>query len=496
MRKLKEQLLRHENIWSHIRRIKRKTDAFSADKEHYFAVKWISQKSLEDTEHECTENINAIIDSIDLIADRESPQAMDYYCKNIVPQSQLEMLSNMGDQMGKVFTYQGEIYRGIVGESVEDFLQIWSSGVLQGLAKWGIIPAVEIADFKTEEFPLVLHVEKVYMQKNTVWSYAMVLDACVLISTLYNVLQKYGLTLCDGHLNNISFNEGKAIFVDIGSIIPGRPTGAMEEVTFGGLYRLLFGLLGNCMLYRLPSHDAENNNIYVLPRFYNQFTRDYRYCLKKFKTMMLFKSGIRGYYITHRVFDLFDVRPEYIKAIFEDKLPGKVEYGTSVDFFSLVNWNEIQGKTIIDTGGAYIVIKDAIKNGYNFKFVKFIDFNEKRLDYSYRNYDNNNNGTEISFSLINYMYLHSDSQIDQLKSDVVFCVNPFSNSASFQGDNISSVIYALQRIGNEYAIIFVDLNIDSVLKENYKQFIGSLGVFYEIEEKSRDDIRCIIGRRK
>lgn len=492
---MKEILLKYEVIWSHIRKIKRKLDALGLDRIHYAEISSITNKKKNVAAKEFADRVKEICTAIENYA-RNIHQVEIKISDDttLIPTTDIQMLSNMGDQMGKVFLYKGNIYRGIFEQSKDDFVRIWSQGVLQGLADCNIVPNAKIADFRTEEFPIVLSVEKVYMQKNTFWGYSMVVDACVLISLLYVVLQKYNLTLCDGHLNNVSFNKGKPIFVDIGSIIPKRPTGAMEELSFSGLYRLLFGLLGNCMLYRFPSHDGDNFNIYIKPRFYNQYTREYRYCLKKFKRLMFTHGGIRKYTITHKMFDLYDIKPEYIKLLFDESHAyySEIKHDIWDTFSTMVDWEGLKGCTVVDTGGTYPIINNAIKKGCHFKFVKFLDFNEKRLDHYYRDYSEY---AEVSFGLVNYIYLQSEEQIAKLKSEAVFCLNPCLNNSSFQGINISSITYALHRLGMKYAIVFVDLSKDKEMRKYYNEFITSLGNYYALQEKSRNDLRCIIGRR-
>ena len=188
MSSIRDYLLEYEKIWQHVRWVKRKADAVLCDKQHYFRIKRKTHQDFIDAERVIYERIDEITESIDHYAQLGISYYVDMNNLETVHQSQLEMYSNMGDQMGKVFSFRGEIYRGIVKESEEDFWRLWESGVLQGLAEQNIIPEVKIADFKTEEFSLVLHVEKIYIQKNTLWSYAMVLDACILIGILYSVL--------------------------------------------------------------------------------------------------------------------------------------------------------------------------------------------------------------------------------------------------------------------------------------------------------------------
>lgn len=156
-------------------------------------------------------------------------------------------------------------------------------------------------------------------------------------------------------------------------------------------------------------------------------------------------------------------------------------------------WYKIQGKSIIDTGGAYPILIKALQDKRSFKFIIFADFIEKRLDSIYKKFSLDE---KVSFDLINYMYLHSNKQINQLKSDVVFCVNPCLNTGSFQGNNIRSIAYALNRIGEKYVIVLIDLGKDQEINSNYEEFINSLCTYYEIEIRNMNSKRCIIGRRK
>ena len=155
---------------------------------------------------------------------------------------------------------------------------------------------------------------------------------------------------------------------------------------------------------------------------------------------MLIHGGMKKYKIAHKVFDLNDVRPEFINILFDEKtVKGNESNGNFECLFNLLDWNEFVDMSIIDTGGVFPVIKIAIQNGIHFKFVNVIDFFEPRLDI---NYYHCNLDVDIAFSLINYMYIHDEKLVDIIESDVALCINPISNSGSFQGINMSSIAYS------------------------------------------------------
>lgn len=127
---------------------------------------------------------------------------------------------SLNDPIGQVFYDNEEVYRGIREGEVEHVLEMFKCGLIDELNDAEIIPFTEIAEIKMDEFPLVLHHERIqnhaYMQE---WSFSMIKDAALLILKLEKHLLKYGYNLKDCHGYNVMFRQGKPVYVDIGSFV-------------------------------------------------------------------------------------------------------------------------------------------------------------------------------------------------------------------------------------------------------------------------------------
>jgi hypothetical protein len=485
---IKKYLIKHDLIWSRIRLLERKVCSRKADSMHYITSNRIASAEYKKKQEYYLNKKKKLCDEI-----RQYEKTMPRYKSNrektYIEPERLFMISNIGDQMGKVFSYKGEIYRGVYKENMEDFLLIWNKGVLQVLGKQRLIPEITISEYCTDEFPLILHSKKVCIQKNTMWSYAMVKEACILVSFLNDLLHEFKLTLLDGHLNNVTFDKNRPIFVDIGSIIPYRPTGVQEELVFGGIFRLLFGYLGNCMLYRLPSHDNDNNNIFIQPRFYNQMTREYRFCLSEFKKYHWLHGNSRGRNIVHKIFDLYTVMPWDIDVLFPVI---KENIGITL---GLPEWENLSEESIVDVGGGAGIIKLALREGALLKEVKFLDFKEKRLDETYNQFKSFD--VKSFFALYNYIYVQNNSCLHSLKADTVLCVDPLKDNASFHGININTIAYSLSKLG-EKKVIVVFTRGDNDRESETERFRYCLEKYYLIKEYFSSDktYSYWIGKRK
>lgn len=127
-------------------------------------------------------------------------------------------LSNI-DDIGRVFTYQGRIMRGIYPKGLPIIKELFSSGLLEELYIRRYIPRTDI---NTDEFPLILEHEKIdFVSYYPEWTLSMIKDAGLFVLKLENFLRKRGYRLKDCHPYNLLFNhKGDCIYVDIGSIVP------------------------------------------------------------------------------------------------------------------------------------------------------------------------------------------------------------------------------------------------------------------------------------
>ena len=393
--------------------------------------------------------IKEITDAIRAYPDSHDTSLRNDAEEYIVPD---ETVSAIGDQMGRVFRYHGLIYRGIYADSAEDFERLWNTGILQVLAEYRLIPEVRITGYRTDEFALVLGVEQVTIQENMVWSYAMVKDACILITLLKSLLNPFGFTLIDGHLNNVTFHKGNPMFVDIGSIIPLGDNGFMTELVYAGVYRLAFGFIGNSMMYRLPTHDNANANMWVFPRQMNLLSREYLMASEVMKRYYLLRSGFFARHIVHKVFDLHDFEPQDIDLLFPIT---EEESGPTFP----IDWNKAIAELderrdtdqVITLFGTCGEAEAAMLDHDPYCKLTCMDFNEHRLDRCYLRLKDYRKDT--AFYLYNYIYV-LDEQAERVKADLAICVDPLNDSGAFWPVKDNVLAYKLSRFADKYLVLY------------------------------------------
>ena len=133
--------------------------------------------------------------------------------------AQVEFLPTSGlDNTGRVFRYEGEIYRGIYKSHSHFYRQLFSSPLGSNLEKLGLIPT-EIDSGQLANFDLILkHKTIPFVSYPIEWCSAMLQAAALVVCDIQLRLLPNGLVLKDGHPYNVVFSGTKPLFVDIGSI--------------------------------------------------------------------------------------------------------------------------------------------------------------------------------------------------------------------------------------------------------------------------------------
>jgi len=126
--------------------------------------------------------------------------------------------SSVVDQAGRVFAYDGLLYRGLHADGVaiaRDLLSLPGCEALFGL---GLVRTT-ISDFRLEGFDLVLAHERVpFVSYCAEWAGAMLKDAALMFCDLSIELAQLGYGIKDGHPWNILFHRCRPVFVDFGSL--------------------------------------------------------------------------------------------------------------------------------------------------------------------------------------------------------------------------------------------------------------------------------------
>lgn len=360
------------------------------------------------------------------------------------------VLSINGDEIGLALKRGKNFYRGIYNESLEKFNYVWKKGILQALAEYKIIPHLEITNFYTDDFPIIVRTETVTISRPDSWSFLMIKDACILIACLKNILNACGCTLLDGHLNNITFHNGHPMFLDIGSIIPLRESGFQEETVFTGCFHLLCLQLGNSMLSRMNLCDIDNNNFWLLPRNYGPLMTEYRFCIRRMRKIYRIKSNRLGRRLFREVFILNCIAPESLDLLFpcfEAEVTSNYD-ACLEDLYLVIEKKAVDAATITDVGGTGgKVIKNIIQNTRLSSGV-YIDGEERLLDLAYSRHT-----PQLYTYLVNYIYPYDSIVLQNIQADVVLCIDPTANTKSFQKFDISTVFKKLCSISNKYIVI-------------------------------------------
>src|ERR1043166_4891681 len=129
--------------------------------------------------------------------------------------------SKATDPNGRLFEWQGQLYRAIDQRHAAFCRDLFSKGVIDRLSSKGLIVDTELQSLVLDGYELVLKHRKIpFVSYPYEWTGTMLKDAALLQLHLELELLAYDLTLQDAHPWNIVFDGAQPVFTDIGSIIP------------------------------------------------------------------------------------------------------------------------------------------------------------------------------------------------------------------------------------------------------------------------------------
>lgn len=138
-----------------------------------------------------------------------------------IPINDVSFQGYNADELGRVFFYEGEIYRGVHPHKVESTISLMNCGLIQELISLGYFPETSITDHRIDGFGLVLKHSRIHpVVYPGSWSFDMLKDAALLLLEINKIAAKYGYQTIDGHGFNVLFNHCKPMFVDLGSFVP------------------------------------------------------------------------------------------------------------------------------------------------------------------------------------------------------------------------------------------------------------------------------------
>jgi hypothetical protein len=138
-----------------------------------------------------------------------------------------------GDWSGRVFWWEGGLYRAISSERAPFYDRLLSQGILRDLMRRRLLVDTEITDLELDGYALVLkHRTVPFVSHCYEWCGEMLKTAALSLLKLERELLQHGLTLQDAHPYNILFDGTVPVWVDLGSLVPARdrePWQAYEE---------------------------------------------------------------------------------------------------------------------------------------------------------------------------------------------------------------------------------------------------------------------------
>ena len=129
--------------------------------------------------------------------------------------------NSFGDPDGRLFRWNGQLYRGIGSEQAKFFANRSSFLVLQQLMQRGLLIESEVVPYLLDGYAAVVRHKTIPFAAYThEWCAAMLKDAGLTILDLAIELAQHGMILKDAHPWNVLFDSYKPVFVDLTSIVP------------------------------------------------------------------------------------------------------------------------------------------------------------------------------------------------------------------------------------------------------------------------------------
>ena len=486
------------------KKIKKHVKGYIIDHKYNSCPKNILKSDLEYSRDHYNKIISELVDEIN-----EYKNSMNHQ-KKINPSIQFsdyKIASYNGDRMGKVLIKSGQIYRGIYSESCDDFYELWNTGILQVLGERGYIPRTEISEYYTKEYGLILHHDTVEMSASVIWTFSMLKDACIHAVLINTILKSFGFKLHDGHLNNLTFNKGKPVFTDIGSIVKdrGQLNYFEKELVFSGCYKMMFLQMGNSALSRVQVFDENNNSIWIFPRQYNDYQREYRFMLKQYKHNWRLNRLSLSRQIADKIFDGYEVKPEYIENLFSNSsfspilkpIPNLnrdsqciVDELRNMEFASVLLFGGTGGQPI----KSLLELPQVTK-------ATCVEFEYAYAEEAY-NYLKNND-LNANLYLYHHLYAADEDTIKLLQSDVVVANDIVNQVITVQKYKLDSLCKAVHKLTKKYALVTVypykinnskyndDVNIMDSMIEAFQYFFALKNVI-EIGDKNEKESFAVL----
>jgi hypothetical protein len=199
------------------------------------------------------------------------------------------------DPNGRLFEWEGSLYRAITSRNASVYREMFEKGVAQNLIDRGLLIGTQTTLFQLDGYDMVLKHERVpFVSYPFEWCAKMLQDAALGFLDFSLELSKVGLTTQDANPWNMLFDGCRPIYIDFCSIVPAEVNGrwvSYDEFCRFFLYPLRLMSIGHVSMTRWTLHDfrygvqeAEFAAVFhranSLPRFKHAFIARLRKMLK------------------------------------------------------------------------------------------------------------------------------------------------------------------------------------------------------------------------
>ena len=166
------------------------------------------------------------------------------------------------DANGRLFWWQGGLYRAITDKRAVLYRQLFDRGVVQKLNDKGLLVETELTSLLLDGYAMVLrHREVPFVSYCYEWCAAMLKEAALTVMDVELELAREHLNLQDAHPWNVLFDGVRPVYVDFGSVEPSQSDDsswpAHDEFCRFFIYPLYLMAHGHGRIARWLLHDYE-----------------------------------------------------------------------------------------------------------------------------------------------------------------------------------------------------------------------------------------------
>lgn len=417
----------------------------------------ISKKDLIEKKRYYEDKITLIVDEIKQFSfDENIPKATQKLDVEVY-------LGHTMDGIGGLLKHQDKIYRVVSPDKLDNFVELYKTGILQTLAKHELIVDTKITDLYTENFPMILEHEKLEDVEPAYWSFYHYKASALNTLLINEIIGHFGYKLIDGHSGNTLFKNNKPVWVDIGSFIKTEEsTVCLEEIYSYQISYLLTSCFDNNFSSKVMSLES-----FVLPstRFIESF--EYRCFVKQFKKFHFWKSSRTVNFIIRQLFSKkLNLRPEFIDLIFNyiqnttwsdyhvwEESDLELELKSQASRFSriiqLIREYAPTAKSLIDTAGNSGFFAALASKLLDMNKINLIDYDELAIVLSAERLKSLN----INSYLKNFCYLQCQRPFSLKKSEIAVALALTHHLILTQKIDINAIFITLKNYSNKYVFV-------------------------------------------